>query len=132
MNVITYLSKRILGEDIQKATSDEFTLQYYEMWISEGIMAAIHNSFQKITEIYVPELKLTINQAMSPVNVFICDYDRYTSKNEPMSGRRPKLLKTVIISRKSEAGRTLIWLEDCLKNKKVKEAALVKLFDVTS
>jgi hypothetical protein len=132
MNVITYLSKRIMGEDIQKATSDEFTLQYYEMWISEGMMAAIHNSFQKITEIYVPELKLTINQAMSPVNVFICDYDRYTSKNEPMSGKRPKLLKTVIISRKSEAGKTLLWLEDCLKNKKVKEAALVKLFDVAS
>lgn len=132
MNVITYLSKRIMGEDIQKATSDEFTLQYYEMWISEGMMAAIHNSFQKITEIYVPELKLTINQAMSPVNVFICDYDRYTSKNEPMSGKRPKLLKSVIISRKSEAGKTLIWLEDCLKNKKVKEAALVKLFDVAS
>ena len=132
MNVITYLSKRIMGEDIQKATSDEFTLQYYEMWITEGMMAAIHNSFQKITEIYVPELKLTINQAMSPVNVFICDYDRYTSKNEPMSGKRPKLLKTVIISRKSEAGKTLVWLEDCLKNKKVKEAALVKLFDVAS
>jgi hypothetical protein len=69
---------------------------------------------------------------MSPVNVFICDYDRYTSKNEPMSGKRPKLLKTVIISRKSEAGKTLVWLEDCLKNKKVKEAALVKLFDVAS
>ena len=132
MNVITYLSKRIMGEDIQRATSDEFTLQYYEMWITEGMMAAIHNSFQKITEIYVPELKLTINQAMSPVNVFICDYDRYTSKDVPMSGHKPKLLKTVIISRKSEAGKTLIWLEDCLKNKKVKEAALVKLFDVAS
>lgn len=129
MNVITYLSKRILGEDIQKANSDELTLQYYEMWISEGIMAAVHNSFQMITEIYVPELKLTINQAIDPVNVFICDYDRYNSKNVPMSGKRPKLIKTVIVSKKSEAAKNLIWLEEILTKKKERQATLAKLFE---
>ena len=129
MNVISYLSKRILGEEAPKANQDELTLEYYEMWISEGIMAAIHNSFQMITEIYVPELKLTINQAIDPVNVFICDYDRYNSKNVPMSGKRPKLIKTVIISKKSEAAKNLIWLEEILTKKKERQASLAKLFE---
>ncbi len=129
MNVITYLSKRFLGEDRPKANSDELTLEYYEMWITEGFMAAIHGDFHKITEIYVPELKLTINQAIEPVNVFICDYDRYTSKNEPMSGKRPKLINTVIISRKSEAAKNLMWLEEVLTKKKEREATLTQLFN---
>ena len=129
MDIIKYLSKRITGEESPKATSDELTLQYYEMWISEGVFTAIRGNFQKITEIYVPELKLTINQAIEPVNVFICDYDRYDSKNEPMSGKRPKLIKTVIISKNSEAAKNLIWLEEALTKKKEKAATLVKLFD---
>jgi hypothetical protein len=129
MNVITYLSKRFRGEDSPKANSDELTLEYYEMWVSEGIMAAFRHEFNKITEIYIPELKLTINQAIEPVNVFICNYDRYTSKNEPMSGKRPKLLKTVIISKKSDAAKNLIWLEEVLTKKIEREATLVKLFD---
>ncbi len=129
MNVITRLSKRFLGEDVPKANQDELTLQYWEIYICEGISAAIHNSFQKITEIYVPELKLTINQAISPVNVFLCDYERYTSKEEPMSGHKPKLLKTVIISKKSEAAKNLIWINEVYTRGKEKEASLVKLFN---
>jgi len=130
MNVITYLSKRLLGEEtITKANSDELTLQYWEIYITEGIRAAIHKDFTKITEIYVPELKLTINQAITPINVFICDYDRYNSKNEPMSGHKPKLAKTVIISKKSEAAKNLLWLNDVYTKKKEREATLVKLFD---
>jgi len=128
MNVITYLSN-LVSPSRPKASEDELTLEYYEMWISEGIMAAIHNSFQMITEIYVPELKLTINQAIDPVNVFICDYDRYNSKNVPMSGKRPKLIKTVIISKKSEAAKNLIWLEEILTKKKERQASLAKLFE---
>ena len=76
MNVITYFSKMI-SPDKPKATSDELTLEYYEIWISEGIRSAIHGDFRKITEIYVPELKIAINLAISPVNVFLVTYDRY-------------------------------------------------------
>ncbi len=129
MNVISYLSKRLLGEESPKANSDELTLEYWEIYITEGIRAAIHRDFQKITEIYVPELKLTINQAISPINVFLCDYDRYNSKNEPMSGHKPKLAKTVIISKKSEAAKTLLWLNEVYIKKKEREATLVKLFE---
>jgi hypothetical protein len=128
MNVITYFSKMI-SPDKPKATSDELTLEYYEIWISEGIRSAIHGNFSKITEIYVPELKIAINLAISPINVFLVTYDRYTNKGNSMSGKPIKLLKTVIISRKSPAAKNLLWLEDCLKNKKEKEAPLRQLFD---
>ena len=47
-----------------------------------------------------------------------------------MSGKDIKLVKTVIISRKSEAAKNLLWLEDCLKNKKEKEKSLKQLFDM--
>ena len=129
MNVIMNLYNYFLGNDTPKANSDELTLQYYEMWISEGEMAAIRGNFKKITEIYVPELKLTINQAIEPVNVFICDYDRYTSKNEPMSGHKPNLVRSVIISKTSEDAKNLLWLEEVLTKKKERQATLVKLFD---
>jgi hypothetical protein len=129
MNVITYLSKRLLGEEAPKANENELTLQYWEIYITEGIRAAIYKDFHKITEIYVPELKLTINQAISPINIFLCDYDRYDSKNDNMSGHKPKLLKTVIISKKSEAAKNLIWLNEIYTKKKEREATLVKLFD---
>lgn len=128
MNVITYFSK-LIANDSPKATSDELTLEYYEIWISEGIHSAIHGNFSKITEIYVPELKIAINQAISPVNVFLVTYDRYTNKGNSMSGKPIKLLKSVIINRKSDAAKTLLWLEDCLKNKKEKEQCLVELFE---
>jgi hypothetical protein len=129
MDIIRYLSKRLSGEDSPKATEHELTLEYWEIYITEGMMAAIHKDFHKITEIYVPELKLTINQAISPINVFLCDYDRYTSKNENMSGHKPKLVKTVIISKKSEAAKTLLWLNEVLTTKKERQATLIKLFD---
>jgi len=129
MDIIRYLSKRLSGEDSPKATEHELTLEYWEIYITEGIRAAIHKDFHKITEIYVPELKLTINQAISPINVFLCDYDRYNSKTEPMSGHKPKLAKTVIISKNSEAAKNLIWLEEVLTKKKERQATLIKLFD---
>ena len=128
MNVITYFSKMI-SSDKPKASNDELTLEYYEIYTSESVFTAMRGYFSKITEIYVPELKIAINQAISPVNVFIVDYDRYSNKENSISGKPIKLLKTVIISRNSPAAKNLLWLEDCLKNKKEKEAPLKQLFD---
>lgn len=129
MNVITYFSK-LISPDMPKANENELTLEYYELWISDGIYSALHRDFRKITEIYVPELRLAINMALPPVNVFLVDYDRYSNKVQTMSGKDVKLIKTVIISKNSEAAKTLLWLEDCLKNKKEKEKSLKQLFDV--
>lgn len=128
MNVITYLSN-LVSPLRPKATEDELTLEYYEIYITEGIHAAIHGNFKKIIEIYVPELKLAINLALPPVNVFLVDYDRYTNKGNSMSGKDIKLVKTVIISKKSEAAKNLIWLEEVLTKKKERQATLVKLFE---
>ena len=128
MNVITYLSN-LVSPIRPKAAEDELTLEYYEIYITEGIHAAIHGDFRKITEIYVPELKLAINMALPPINVFLVDYDRYTNKKNYMSGKDIKLVKTVIISKKSAAAKNMLWLEDCLKNKKEKEKSLKELFD---
>ena len=127
MNVITYFSKMI-SDDKPKATSDELTLEYYELYISEGIHSAMRGQFSKITEIYVPELKIAINLAISPVNVFLVTYDRYKNTGNSMSGKDIKLAKSVIISKNSDAAKNLLWLEDCLKNKKEKEAPLRQLF----
>ena len=127
MNVITYLSN-LVSPIRPRASENELTLEYYEIYITEGIHAAIHGDFKKITEIYVPELKLAINMALPPINVFLVDYDRYTNKKNYMSGKDIKLVKTVIISKKSEAAKNMLWLEDCLKNKKEKEKSLKELF----
>ncbi len=114
----------------KKVVSDELTLQYYELWVSEGIMAAIHGDFQKITEIYIPELKMSINQGASPVHVFISDYNkRYDSKMENMAGKPPTLVKTVTLPKNSEEAQNLLWLKEVLTKKKEKEATLVKLFE---
>jgi hypothetical protein len=129
MNVITYLSN-LVSPSRPKASEDELTLEYYEIYISEGIRAVIHGDFRKITEIYVPELKLAINLALPPINVFLVDYDRYTNKKNCMSGKDIKLIKSIIISKKSAAAKNLLWLEDCLKNKKEKEKSLKELFDL--
>jgi hypothetical protein len=128
MNVITYLSN-LVSPSRPKASEDELTLEYYEIWITEGFRSAIHGDFRKITEIYIPELKIAINLALPPVNVFLVDYDRYSNNKQTMSGKDIKLVKTVIISKKSPAAKTLLWLEDCLKNKKEKEKSLKELFE---
>ncbi len=129
MNVIKYFFKQKMGDDIPKAKSNELTLQYYDVWICEGFMAAIHGDFEKITEIYVPELNLTINQVNSPVNVFISNYNRYNSSDKGILCDPPKLIKTDIISKKSEAAKNLIWFKEVLTKKKTREASLTKLFE---
>jgi hypothetical protein len=53
--------------------------QLWEVWITEGMMAAIHNSFFAIREIYIPDLKLAINCA----GVHHFEADRYS--REPLS-----------------------------------------------
>lgn len=121
MNVVADLLSKVVLADNPKATHNELTLEYYEIYISEGIHAAMRGEFSKITEIYIPELKLAINQGLSPVNVFLVTYDRYTNKGSSMSRKDIKLLKPVIINRESEVAKNLLWLEDCLKNKKKRQ-----------
>lgn len=120
MNVIEYLTDKFMP-------SDKFTLEYWEIYVCDGMSAAIHNDFIKVVEIYVPELNLTINQYTKPVNVFIGSKDRYVSTKN-MSGHTPKLIKSIKIFHDSETGNTLKWFANLYKEKKEKENKLVKLF----
>lgn len=122
MTTIEYLSK-------SKATSNELTLEYWDIYISDGFMEALRGNFSKITEIYIPELELTINKIIDPINIFVSSKDRYKSDRDSMSSKPPKLKKTVIITKNSDAAKTLIWLADIYKNKTEKEKSLTCLFD---
>lgn len=112
----------------KKQVLNELTLQYYELWVTEGIEAAIHGVFHKITEIYVPELKMAINMDNSKVNVILCDTIRYDVKRTCMSGNPSKFIKTVTIRTSSDVGKNLIWLEEGLRKKKETEEMLASLF----
>ena len=125
MNVIPYLFKQFLGKETQE---NELTLQYWEIYITEGIYAAMRGEFTEITEIHVLELGLSFNQTGIPIKMFKSNSDRYSNKK--LKCPQPKLLKTVIISQLSEAGQAILWLNDCFKNKEVEEAKLKQLFDI--
>jgi hypothetical protein len=118
MNVIKNL--------LNPKNSNEITLEYWEIYISEGVEAACKGRFHKIIEIYVPELELVINQALKPLNVFQSKKDRYKTKNSDMSGQPAKLIKTVVVT--GEKMETLKWLAKIQKEQKEKKETLVNLF----
>jgi hypothetical protein len=118
MNFIKYFTKSKTIE----VTSDELLLEYWEINIVGEARRPV-SSLREITEVYVPELKLAINQEGNPINVFILDYDRYNANTN-----NSKLVKSVKIKKDSETGKKLMWLADIYKNKKEKEKSLVELF----
>jgi hypothetical protein len=89
----------------------------------------MNGKFDKITEIYIPELKLSINQKLNPLNVFIPPESRYVKDNTNMSGQNPKLVKRKIVS--GEQAETLKWLANVKKEEKQKKEQLITLFDNT-
>lgn len=89
----------------------------------------MNGNFEKITEIYIPELELSINQKLKPLNVFISKRDRYVKDKTNMSGQNPTLVKTKIAS--GEQAETLKWLANVKKEEKQKQERLITLFDNT-
>ena len=118
MNFIKYFTK----SNTPEVSSDELLLEYWKKNII-GEPQRPFTSLREITEVYVPELQLVINQEGNPINVFILDYDRY---NPNRNGS--KLVKSVTIKKDSETGKKLIWLAEIYKNKKENEKSLVELF----
>lgn len=123
MNFITDLFK-------SKPNSDELTLEYWELTVTEGIMAAIHGSFQTITEIYIPELNLSLNTAHGQFNIFISDKKRYANQSSNSFGAQPapKQINTIIIHKTSAIAQILTEFAEFYKNKVEKEKHLEKLF----
>lgn len=87
----------------------------------------MNGNFDKITEIYIPELELSINQKLKPLNVFISKRDRYVKDNTNMSGQNPTLVKIKIVS--GEQAEILKWLANTKKEEKQKQEQLITLFD---
>lgn len=108
---------------------NELILEYYEIHISSNLRSAMNGNFRKIIEIYVPELNLTINRAISPINTFSSEKERYKYNKNIISPYPPKLIKKVKISKDSDEGKQMIWLAEFYNNKEKNEKSLVKLFD---
>ncbi len=111
----------------KRANPNDLTVEYWEIHICESIRDAMNGKFDKITEIYIPELELSINQKLKPLNVFISKRDRYVKDKPNMSGQNPKLVKTKIVS--GEQAEILKWLANTKKEEKQKQEQLTILFD---
>lgn len=75
-------------------------MQIWQIYVSDGIMAAIHGSYYPIYEAYVPDLKLSFNH----LTWFINNCSRYKSASEHDSQTAvdtpdPKLICEVELSR---------------------------------
>jgi hypothetical protein len=111
----------------KRANPNDLTLEYWEIHICESIRDAMNGNFTKITEIYIPELELSINQKLKPLNIFISKRDRYVKNKSNMSGETPTLIKTKIVSGKQ--AEALKWLALTKKEEKQKQEQLTTLFD---
>jgi hypothetical protein len=83
----------------------------------------------KITEIYVPELNISINTKGNPLNIFLNPNNRYTPNIKDMAPQQPRLVNTVRIKKSSETGKILIWFKELQETKSEKESHLLKLFE---
>lgn len=123
MNVI----KRLFQS--RKSNPDDLTVEYWELYVCESLRDAMNGKFDNITEIYIPELELSINQKLKPLNVFISKRDRYVkNKNENnMSGHTPTLIKTKYVS--GDKADALKWIANMKKQEKEKQELIVSLFN---
>ena len=96
----------------QKENVGSLLVEIWSLYITEGLMGAIHGSYHRIRELYVPALDLSINLEGRGMNVFFSNGKRYAplTKNSMGYGRTPnaKLLKTLILEgSQAEAIRNL-------------------------
>lgn len=82
----------------EKEKQGSVLAEIWEIYISEGVMGAIHGQFSRIEELYVPTLDLVVNLEGN-MNVFFSDGKRYKPKKHSTFGnmKSPKLMKTVIL-----------------------------------
>ncbi len=125
MNYISTLYNYLFAS--KKTNPNDLTVEYWELYTCESLRDAMNGKFDKITEIYIPELEISINQKLKPLNVFISKRDRYVKNKPNMSGQNPTLVKTKIAS--GEQAETLKWLANVKKEEKQKQEQLVTLFD---
>jgi hypothetical protein len=105
-------------------------VEIWTLYISDGLMGAIHGQFHSIREMYVPALDLTVNLERT-MNAFFNDGRRYAPKTK--DHRRiadtpdPKLLETVILEgAQAEAIRNLAEIQLIIKGVKKEAESVVK------
>ncbi len=125
MNAISTLYNYLFAS--KKTNPNDLTVEYWEIYICENLRDAMNGNFDKITEIYIPELELSINQKLKPLNVFISTGSRYIQDKPNMSGQKPRLIKTKTVS--GEQAEALKWLALTKKEEKQKQEQLITLFD---
>jgi hypothetical protein len=70
-------------------------LQVWSLSVCEGILAAAHGHFYRITEYYCPELGLCVNNEA----YFLSKTDRYkTDEDTEFSNPAPEFIETIEIS----------------------------------
>jgi hypothetical protein len=123
MNLIKYFSNIFSNKDTsteQTTTSDNLTLQYYEITVCYDF---IHGDYNKLIEIYIPELDISINDSSGIILINNSSY-RYNTT----SSTHPTLLKSTIITKNSELGKTLLLFIDVHNIKHRTEHTLKTLF----
>ncbi len=74
-------------------------LQIWKIYISEGVMRAIHGQSYPIYEGFVPDLKLAINQATSFVDEDSSRYEKHDAATQITPTPQPELICEVEMSR---------------------------------
>ena len=74
-----------------KASVGDVEAELWEVFVSEGMMDAIHGGGQWLVESYVPSAGLAINVAYGHVNCFRTDASRYSHhENAMIKGKDPR------------------------------------------
>jgi hypothetical protein len=114
---LSYLS---LKEKIENV--EQVDVEFWEIFIAEGISAAIHGDYRKITEIYFPDWDVAMNYAHGSLNIVSYDNvkSRYTNKNKFHNSPEPNFLKKAKLSKETTGlFKSIIESDFALKRNKV-------------
>lgn len=78
----------------------DLNIEIWELSIADGISAAIHGQFERLTEFYFPELNYSFNYHNGHINHILDPKKRYTFKNSRFSSKdaQPKFIRTEVLS----------------------------------
>lgn len=74
-------------------------MQIWKVFVSEGVLGAIHGQYFPIYEGFVPDLMLTVNQSTSFVNEDRSRYERHDPENQLIATPQPELICSIELSR---------------------------------
>ena len=112
-------------------SSESLTLQYWNIYVVDGFNDFLRGDYNKVTEMHVPELNISINTGTSfnkSVNVLSITEERYKPHTGALSGPSPSLIKTVQIDGSSEEAKAIKFLAHIKKEKEQHETTIKTMF----